>query len=83
MNRIRSVPDPSVEKQQHDAACGAACTVMLAKDRGVVLDQKPIADRILSLDLQSEALRQLGGLDAKEMVKILNQKTGGRAAGFP
>ena len=75
MPLLHSTPDPSVEVQLHDTACGAACIVMLVADRGIVLDQRPIADRILPSAQLPEALRRFGGLQADEFVRLLAKAT--------
>lgn len=75
---VSGVVDPTVEKQLHDNACGPACAVMLAGDRGVVVDQAPLAARILDSRSQPEVLRKLGGVVPAELAAMLSEVAPGR-----
>ncbi len=69
----RSVADPSVEKQLHDNACGPACAVMMAKDRGVVVDQAPMAEELLSSKELPPELRWAGGISPTQLAKMMER----------
>lgn len=77
---VRSVQDPRVEVQLHENACGAACAVMLAADRGLPLDQAPLAATILT-DAQRRDQNVVGpaGITASRLARELNTAFGSRS----
>lgn len=71
--KVESVEDPTVEKQVHGMACGPASAVMLARDRGVVLDQRVLAARLMtSEELRAKGLEMLGGMTAEDLAAMLS-----------
>lgn len=75
--RVLSRPDPSIERQLDEMACGLACAVMLAADRGVQLAQTELRRRWRGEGLDRPAL--LNGLSPAGLAELLTEELLGGA----
>lgn len=63
--------DPTVETQAYDMACGPACGVMLAADRGIHIEQAALLEGVLPSHETPEQMWGFGGLIPTILAKRL------------